>query len=201
MAKLTKWLMMTAIPLFSLVFISCGDDDEPSLPSTVTTEKQEKSIVCLTSNYTDLPSYLTTLYEDSEFKYEVAVRNPKFEMILLPYHKENDQWVALFDYDKKANVGSQLTPLKLNDEWVCSVQKYGWSVTSLEDMTNKLGFNNSTLSVAPFEYYGKYYGFLTVEGNKKVNFRIFCSLLKYNRTQGSSTFGYIQSVKIEYQFY
>lgn len=204
MEKLLKRLMVLIIPLCIFTLNSCDSDDEPSLPSSVTTEKQEKFIACLSSNYGELPSYATTLYEDNEYKYLVAARSPKYEMILLPYYKQDGEWVAAYKYNSSNDVGQQLTPMKRDGSWLCSIQKYPeyLNEASLEAMNKKMNFESqSQLSVAPFNYRGCYYGYLTVEGNKKVNVKIFCSLLKMDHTQGSSTFGYINNAKLEYQFY
>lgn len=204
MRKLLKWLMVAFIPLFSPVLTSCTGDDEPSLPSSVTKEKKEMYIACLSGNSSELPSYAQALYEDTEYKYLVAARSPKYELIILPYYNQDGEWVAAYDYNSSKSVGQQLTPKKLNSNWLCSIQKYPKTLSeaSLDAMTDKMSLeSNSYLSVNPFNYRGCYYGYLTVKGDKKVNFKIFCSLLKLDRTQGSSTFGYITNAKLEYQFY
>lgn len=204
MVKLFKWLVVMIFPLCIQGLTSCSGDDDPSLPSTVPTEKKETYIACFDSNYGDLPSYATALYEDSEYKYLVAARSPKYELILLPFYQQDGEWVAAYDYNANKEVGQQLVPLKHDDDWLCSIAKYPKSLSeaSLEAMTEKMSFgSSSTLSVAPFNYRGCYYGYLTVAGNKKVNIRIYCSFLKMNKTQGSNQFGYITNAKLEYQFY
>ncbi len=197
--------MVVSIPFFSLTVTSCGDDDdEPSLPSGITTDKQEAFIACLDTNFGELPSRATTLYEDNEYKYLVAARSPKYELILLPYYKQDGEWVAAYKYKSSNDVGKQLTPIEHNGGWLCSLRTYtnNSGVVSLEAITGKMNFESqSYLSVTPFNYHGCYYGYLTVENNKKVHLKIFCSTLNLNRTQGSPTFGYISSAKLEYQFY
>ncbi len=204
MVKLFKWLVLPCIILCGQALTSCSGEDEPSIPSTVPTDKQEKYIACLDSNYGDLPSYATELYADDEYKYLIAARSPKYELILLPYCFQDGQWVAAYDYHANEEVGRQLDPIKHDGEWLCSIAKYPKSLSeaSLEAMTDKMSFTyNSTLSVAPFSYRGCYYGYLTVAGNKKVNIKFFCSFLKMNHTQGSYQFGYITNAKLEYLFY
>ncbi len=196
-------ILLMLVTLSSLL-IACGDSDEPDFPNNVSTEKKEVYIACFSSNYGELPSYSTAFYEDTEFRYLLAARNPKYELILLPYHKENGEWKPLYNYDKLKEVGKQLTPIKLNNEWVCSIRKYPTSLTEdpFEQMTSKLSFNSdSYLSVAPFNYRGCYYGYIMVEGGRKVNVKFYCSFLKMDHTQGSSTFGYITNAKLDYQLY
>lgn len=202
MEKLSKWIVWVLVLLLCPQLTSCSDDDEPSLPAGVTTEKQEAFIACLTSNYGELPSYATTLYEDAEFQYRVAARSNKYELIILPYRKQDGDWIACYTYDANESVGDQLKPIKYNDSWLCSIMSCHVGEASLENITGRLSFSeDSYLSVTPFNYRGCYYGYLTVAGGKKVNVKLFCSFLKMDRKQGSSTFGYITNAKLEYQFY
>ena len=185
---------------------SCGNSDEPDepeSPSDVTSEKKEVTITCLDSNHKNLPSYLSILYEDSEYRYCIAGRSPQHELILLPYHKDNEEWIPLFTYETSKDVGKQFTPKKYNNEWVCSIVSNKPLVcTSLDQITSKLNFSsNSYLSVEPFSASSGYYGYLTVKGNVKKNISFYCSFYKLDHNQSSSTFGYIINARLEYQFY
>ena len=184
MSNVFKWLIVALVPLFGLTLNSCSNDDEPALPSGVTDDKQETFITCFNSNDGELPSYAVKLYEDSEYLYYIAARNPKYELIILPYYKRDGEWIPAYEYDRFEEVGKQLTSVRYAGDWLCSLQKYPYlAEASLENMRDKLDFDSyPNLSVAPFNYRGCYYGYLTVEGGRKVNVKLFCSFLKFDRT-------------------
>ena len=200
-------VLLLALPLSAALSSCGGDDDEPDVPANVPTEKQEVFIACFDSNSGELPSYATVLYEDSEYQYRIAARSPRYELIILPYRKVDGEWEPLYTYTSYEEVGEQLKPVQVDGKTVCSIMKYPHALTGstgdiLSEMTQKLGFeSDSHLSMAPFQYRNAIYGYLTVENNVKVHIKFYCSFLKMNHSQGSSSFGYIASAKLEYQFY
>lgn len=194
---------MVILSIITLL-VGCKDgDDEPGDSSSVSTEVKTKSIAVFDSNVGELPSYSTPIYEDDEYKYLMCVRNPKFELLILPYYKEDGVWKEAYIYDANKPVGSQLNPLKIHDKWLCTIEETHVAEASLENITSKITNFTSTpyLRIAPINYRNCMIGYLTVKGGKQVRIKYFCSSLNYNRTQGSSTFGYIKNVSLSYQFY
>lgn len=187
--------------LMSATLTACGDDDEPNPPSNVPQGVHEMWISVMDSNYGELPGTATTLYEDDEFQYKVAVRNRTFELIILPFYKVDGEWVAAYKYDPSKNVGQQLTPLK-KDAWLCSISRSG-SVSSIEEINSKINPSASVskLSAKPFQWKDGFYGYITTSGGHIVNVRLFNSFLKYDRSQESLTYGCIQTAKMEYEFF